>query len=47
MENSFVKKGLEYIEPVPLEPPHKSSFPTGIIHLYYFNEWTLTFEKES
>jgi hypothetical protein len=33
-------KGMDYIDPVPLEPPDKAPPPTELSKLH-FNEWTL------
>jgi serine/threonine protein kinase len=38
-------KGLEYIDPVPLEPPSKVPPPVELASLH-FNEWTLAFKSD-
>ena len=43
---ALTKKGLEYIDPVPLEPPNEVPPPPELSSLH-FNEWTLAFEKKS
>ena len=41
---ALTKKGLEFIDPVPLEPPNEVPPPPELSSLH-FNEWTLAFEK--